>query len=108
MKLFLLFSVVFALMTGCSNSDENLARRADKIHASIMTIDTHCDTPMEFANGTFDLGKRHDEGCVDFPRMNEGGLHGEFFAVFIAQGPRNDSTFDKVHKETLKILTCHT
>ena len=46
-------------------------------------MDTHCDTPMDFKDPAFDLGVRHSEGCVDFPRMIEGGLHSEFFAIFI-------------------------
>ena len=50
------------------------------------------------------MGVRHEEGCVDFPRMIEGGLHAEFFAVFIGQGPRNDSSFNKVHQNALDIF----
>jgi len=104
MKLSISVSLVIFLLAGCSSSEERLSRSADKIHASILTIDTHCDTPMEFSDGEFDLGKRHEDGCVDFPRMIEGGLHAEFFAVFIGQGPRNDSTYAKVHKEALHIF----
>jgi membrane dipeptidase len=77
---------------------------ADKIHTSILTVDTHCDTPMNFSEGDFDLGIRHDEGCVDFPRMKEGGLHAEFFAVFTNQGPRNDSSYNVVHQTALNIF----
>ena len=36
--------------------------------------------------------------------MVEGGLHAEFFAVFTGQGPRDDSTFNKVHQKALEIL----
>ncbi len=43
-------------------------------------------------------------GCVDFPRMKEGGLDAEFFAVFTEQGPRNDSTYSKVYSEAFAIL----
>jgi len=92
------------LMSSCSTTEEQLARKADKIHASILTVDTHCDTPMDFRDPGFDMGVRHDEGCVDFPRMTEGGLHSEFFAVFTGQGPRNDSTFTRVHKEAIDIF----
>ena len=59
---------------------------------------------MEFSRADFDLGVRHDDGCVDFPRMKEGGLNAEFFAVYTGQGPRNDSTFNKVHKKALEIF----
>jgi membrane dipeptidase len=92
------------LLAGCSSSDEQLIKKADRIHASILTVDTHCDTPMDFSDPNFDLGVRHDEGCVDFPRMIEGGLHAEFFAVFIGQGPRDDSSFTKVHNQALEIF----
>jgi membrane dipeptidase len=95
---------IFSVLTACSNNDTQLARKADKIHASIMTVDTHCDTPMEFSENNFNLGVRHEEGCVDFPRMISGGLHAEFFAVYIAQGPRNDSAYAAVHKTSLAIL----
>ena len=91
-------------LAGCGTAEERLARMADKIHASILTVDTHCDTPMEFSDPTFDLGVRHEEGCVDFPRMAEGGLHAEFFAVFTSQGPRNDSTYNIVHQKALDIF----
>jgi membrane dipeptidase len=104
MKLFTYFLFITLFLAGCGNSEEHLSRRADKIHASILTVDTHCDTPMEFSDPAFDLGKRQNEGCVDFPRMKEGGLHAEFFAVFTAQGPRNDSTYSKAHQKALDIL----
>jgi membrane dipeptidase len=104
MKVFITVSLVISLLAGCTNSEVKLVRRADRIHSSILTVDTHCDTPMRFSDGEFDLGKLHEKGCVDFPRMISGGLHAEFFAVFTGQGPRNDSTYDKVHAEALDIL----
>ena len=36
--------------------------------------------------------------------MVEGGLDAEFFAVFIGQGPRNDSSYNKVHQKALDIF----
>jgi len=104
MKLCFYISFFGLLLTGCLSNEEQLISKADKIHASILTVDTHCDTPMEFSDPDFDLGVRHEEGCVDFPRMAEGGLHAEFFAVFIGQGPRDDSAFNKVHREALDIF----
>ena len=104
MKTLISIALAVFLFTGCNNSEEQLIKRADKIHASILTVDTHCDTPMEFSATGFDLGVRHDDGCVDFPRMIEGGLDAEFFAVFIGQGPRNDSSYNKVHQKALDIF----
>jgi membrane dipeptidase len=96
--------IIMILVAGCGNKEEQLVRKANRIHASILTIDTHCDTPMLLASSGFDLGVRHENGCVDFPRMKEGGLSSEFFAVFTAQGPRNDSTFNKVHQKALDLF----
>ena len=78
--------------------------KADRLHASMLTVDTHCDTPLELFRSDFDLGERHETGCVDFPRMKEGGLDAEFFAVFIGQGPRTDSMYNVMHLRALEIF----
>jgi membrane dipeptidase len=104
MKIFINFLFVTLFLTGCENSEEQLVKRADRIQASILTVDTHCDTPMKFSDPVFDLGVRNINGCVDFPKMVEGGLHAEFFVVFIGQGERNDSSYDKVHQRALDIF----
>jgi len=104
MKILINVTLVVFLFTGCGSSEEQLIKKADRIHASILTVDTHCDTPMDFSDSSFDLGILHDEGCVDFPRMVEGGLHAEFFAIFTGQGPRDDSSYNKVHFKALSIF----
>jgi membrane dipeptidase len=104
MKSFSYLLLVNLFLTGCGNSEEQLIKWADKIHESILTVDTHCDTPMEFSDPGFDLGVKSIDGCVDFPKMVEGGLHAEFFVVFTPQGPRNDSTYNKVQQKALEIF----
>ncbi len=99
---FVLFLVVF--FSGCRISEDRIATRADKIHRKILTIDSHCDTPLNMVRNDYDLGVRNDEGCVDFPRMKEGGLDAEFFVVFIGQGPRNDSAFSYVNRQADEIF----
>jgi membrane dipeptidase len=91
-------------LSGCSSKEDQLARRAEKLHEDILSVDTHCDTPLSMVESDFDLGEKHDIGCVDFPRMKEGGLDAEFFAVFTGQGDRNDSAYNKVHMEALKVI----
>jgi membrane dipeptidase len=105
MKYFFLALFSMLLLSSCGNKEQQLVKKANRIHASVLTVDTHCDTPMEFTDTTFDLGVKHEDGCVDFPRMKEGGLNAEFFAVFLAQGPRNDSAYNKIHKKALDIFT---
>jgi membrane dipeptidase len=101
-----LFFGLFSLLiiAGCGSKEEQLINKANRIHSSVLTVDTHCDTPMDFSRPDFDLGVKHEDGCVDFPRMKEGGLNAEFFAVYTGQGPRDDSTFNKVHKKALEIF----
>lgn len=95
----LLIALFFA---GCGNDEERLVKQADKMHSNMLTVDTHCDTPMDMVRSDFDLGVEHKEGCVDFPRMVNGGLDAEFFAVFIGQGPRTDSAYNEVYKEAVQ------
>lgn len=45
-------------------------------------IDLHCDTPMLFRDGSYDIGVRNTVGQVDIPRMREGGVTGVFFSVY--------------------------
>lgn len=104
MKKLLTALLAVILLQGCGNSEERLMKRAEKIHDDILSVDTHCDTPMALEVSDLDLGVRHDEGCVDFPRMKEGRLDAEFFAVFTGQGPRDDTSYAKVHAEALKIF----
>lgn len=101
-----LFCGIFILLlsVGCGNTEDHLLKTADRIHASVLTVDTHCDTPMGFTVPGFDLGVKHDDGCVDFPRMKEGGLNAEFFAVYLGQGARDDSSTNEVHKRALGIF----
>lgn len=104
MKILIVFLTAVFVMAGCKTSESKLIKRADKIHASILTVDTHCDTPMEFSDPAFDLGVKSEEGCVDFPKMNEGGLHAEFFAVFTPQGSCDDSMYNCVHQKALNVF----
>lgn len=105
MKTFSVALITLLLVSGCLNNGENLKRQAEKIHKNYLTVDTHCDTPMNLEETGYDLGVRHDKGCVDFPRMKEGGLDAEFFAVFTSQGPRNDSSYLKVFTEAIKVFS---
>ena len=104
MRTFFITFISVLFLTGCGNSEDKLVKRADRIHEQVLTVDTHCDTPLEIIRTGYDLGERNDRACVDFPRMKEGGLDAEFFAVYLGQGPRDDSSYNKVHEQTLRIF----
>lgn len=110
----------FSLLVDSSSLDakiESIAARAARIHAEVLTVDTHVDTPMKLLRPDFDLGERHDprksSSKVDLPRMKEGGLDAIFFAVYVRQGPRTPGgnskaieqairTFEAIH-QTIKV-----
>lgn len=98
------FLIAVLLLPACGNTENQLLKKADRLHKHILTVDTHCDTPLNLMASDFDLVKRNEKGCVDFPRMAEGGLDAAFFAVFIAQGPRNDTAYQEAHKKALEIF----
>ncbi len=88
----------------CKPTEDQISRKASRIHDEIVSVDTHCDTPMRFSRGGFDPGIRNERGCVDFPKMKEGRLDAEFFAIFIGQGPRTPEAFEREHGRTLAIF----
>lgn len=104
MKALLYSLMIVFLAWGCGDKEQQLLKKADKIHASVLTVDTHCDTPMRFGRGTFDIGIRNEDGCVDFPRMLEGGLNAEFFAVYLGQGPRTEEGHERAYQRALEIF----
>ena len=87
---------------------ESLTQKAARIHNSVLTIDTHCDTPMNLSRGDYNLAERHaatiSGSKVDFPRMKEGGLDAQFFAVFLSQGPRTETGHANANHKAFEII----
>lgn len=77
-------------------------------HQAILTIDSHTDTPLLLGRKGYDIGKRNDPyqrgGKIDFIRMQEGGLDAVFFAVFVGQGPRNDSANERAYQRAIGLF----
>lgn len=99
--LFILALVITANgLCGAARADAGLAHQlrpvtaaeARAMQARLLTLDTHLDTPANFARPGWDIMDRHrvaeDGSEVDYPRMVEGGLSGGFFAIYTPQGPR--------------------
>jgi membrane dipeptidase len=105
------FGAFLFSLIGCRTkmTEENLAAKARAIHDRILTVDTHCDTASRLPGGTWDIGVRHepgrrDSGQIDLPRMAEGGLDAEFFAVFVGQGERTEEGYARAKDWALKTL----
>jgi membrane dipeptidase len=62
---------------------DDISARARAIHSSSLVFDTHADTPQRLLFDHLDLGKRDAEGCVDIPRLREGGVGAIFFALWV-------------------------
>jgi membrane dipeptidase len=62
---------------------DELSSRAREIHFSSLVFDTHADTPQRLLFDQFDLASRDAEGCVDIPRLREGGVGAVFFALWV-------------------------
>ncbi len=92
-SLVIFFTLIVFVPKNISLSD------AKRVHNSVTTIDTHCDTPMKFVNKGFDISITHKapDSRVDIPRMEEGGLDAIFFAIFTGQKPRNTETYQQTY-----------
>lgn len=66
-------------------------KEARKIHRQILTLDTHCDTPM-FFNLDIDFSQRDDRILVDATKMRDGGLDATIMAAYLPQGKRDEAS----------------
>ena len=49
-----------------------------------LLVDLHTDALYEHIRGRKDITQRSDKGHLDFPRMKEGGVNGQVFAVWVS------------------------
>ena len=109
MKIILFSSLLMILSTAFQPTQkETLIQKAARIHKSVLTIDTHCDTPMNLYGSDFNIAEWHDakktDTKVDLPRMKEGGLDAQFWAVFLSQGQRTDEGHINANKKAFDII----
>jgi microsomal dipeptidase-like Zn-dependent dipeptidase len=69
-----------------------LYQQAKTLHHHLLTLDTHCDTPMLFPQG-IDFGVRDPRILVDLPKMTEGMLDATIMVAYIPQ-TMETSAFD--------------
>lgn len=108
MRTILLTALFMTLYSGLE-AKETPEARAKRIHGEVLTIDTHSDTPLNLSADGFNLAKRQDWSTtgtkVDLPRMKEGGLDAQFFAIFVSQGPRTPEGNTAARQKALEILS---
>lgn len=103
---YLAFGLLSILILSCTQ--ETIEQKAEKIHDEIVSIDTHTDTPLNFLDPDFDIGKwnsfEETYTRVDFPRMKAGRLDASFMAVFIGQGKRTKEGNENAKNRALEIF----
>jgi len=89
-----------------NTKDKKTERKAARIHAKALTIDSHNDTPMWFTDSTFNFAEDHrgkrPRNRVDIPGMEAGGLDAAFFAVFVGQGERSEAGNQRAFDEAMR------
>ena len=56
---------------------------ATVLHRDSIVCDGHCDTLLSVLEGKRRLGQRSSQGHIDLPRLREGGVTAQVFAIFI-------------------------
>ncbi len=59
-------------------------KSARLLHKDILTLDSHCDTPM-FFDQNIDFGSRDEKILVDLHKMTEGGLDATIMVAYLKQ-----------------------
>jgi len=87
------------LMSFTTEKESKLEKKVQRIHDKCLTVDTHCDTPMQMIKPGFNIREEHQapKSRVDLPRMKKGGLDAMFFAVFTGQKPRTEENYQKTY-----------
>jgi membrane dipeptidase len=55
----------------------------EALHRSSVVFDGHCDTLLRVAEGKHKLSERSTEGHIDLPRLRDGGVTAQVFAIFV-------------------------
>ena len=78
-------------------------RRVRATHRHILTLDSHCDTPMFFNKGV-DLTHRDPQLLVDFPKMREGMLDATIMVAYLPQGELTDEGHRAANEQAVQTL----
>lgn len=94
---------LFMLIWACapdSSVDPELVAKAEKIHNSVITLDTHVDINTnnftQEKNYTMNLDTQ-----VDLPKMEAGGLDVAFLIVYTGQGELDQEGFDAAYENAV-------
>lgn len=78
--------------------------QARALHATILTLDSHCDTPM-FLERVDNFEQRNPHVLVDYHKMREGGLDVSCMVAYLPQGELTEAAHKMANAEAHRILT---
>lgn len=77
---------------------------AKKLHSKILTLDSHCDTPMFFPQG-INFASRDPKILVDLHKMTEGHLDASIMVAYLEQKERDEASLENATAMANQILT---
>ncbi len=78
-------------------------REAVTLHQHMLTLDSHCDTPM-FFDQDIHFEQRDPRILVDLHKMTEGHLDATIMVAYLPQGNRNEDTYKTITEKTNELL----
>ncbi len=97
----LLFTSILISQTRPPESEISIRTRAEKIHKSVITIDTHND--IDVSNFTADKNYTSDlDTQVNIPKMIAGGLDVSWLIVYTGQGELNKEGYKKAYTNAIE------
>lgn len=85
-------------------NDASEFAQARRVHNSVLTLDSHCDTPM-FFDQEVNLEHRDPKLLVDFPKMREGHLDVSTMVAYLPQGDCTPEASEAATAQAFKTLT---
>lgn len=79
-------------------------KAAKKLHSKILSLDSHCDTPMFFSKG-INFASRDDKILVDLHKMTEGHLDATIMVAYLEQQERDEASLQNATAKANQILT---
>lgn len=71
--------------------------QAKRVHSRVLSLDSHCDTPMKFGTS--------EERLVTLPRMKDGHLDASIMVAYLPQGERTDEAHHAATAKANRIIT---
>lgn len=83
--------------------EARLYQAAKDVHSKILSIDSHCDTPMLFGDG-YALQERSTRALVDLHKMHEGALDVVTMVAYLKQEARDEASLTAATAKACTLL----